>query len=59
MPRPKSGPAGNQDNDKRGRDIPTGGRTSGSKPSGSGGGDSQTERHTGESDTDGYGVGKR
>lgn len=55
-PQPQSGPIGGKNRD---RTIPPGGRKGTGKPSGSGGGDSQTNRHTGESDTDGYGVGGR
>ena len=54
--RPKSGPIGGRNRD---RSIPPGGRPSKNQPSGSGGGDSQTNRTKDDPDTDGYSVGGR
>jgi hypothetical protein len=54
--RPKSGPIGGKNRD---RSIPPGGRPNKNESSGSGGGDSQTNRTKDDPDTDGYSVGGR
>lgn len=57
--RPESGSVGNTDNNRRGRDIPPGGRAGSGRLSGKSQGQQGKERSAGDDDVEGYGIGGR